>query len=293
MDQPMAYIELKGFKGLRELHSINQSTVASQSFEKVEKLPLISLHSGKYQPRTHFNEDAIQELADSIKSQGIIQPVIVRKLSGNAYEIIAGERRCRAAKLAGLTHVPAIVKEIKDDVAMAFSLIENIQRENLNPIEEAVAFDRFRKDFSMTHDEIAEMVGRSRTAITNALRLLLLAPAVKTLLEKGKLEMGHARALLMLEPDQQHEIALLIERQQLSVRETEKLANAAKQRLPENGKKALSLYHQQCEAWSRDLSQKFSANVSVKLNVKGSGQVTIQVDSPEQVEWLIQRIKID
>lgn len=290
----MSNVELKGFKGLRELNNLmTDPSPIKTADEKIEKLRLEDLVPGKYQPRKRLDDEALEELADSIQEQGIIQPLIVRKTDQGKYEIIAGERRWRAAKIAGLTDVPVIIRKIEDNVALAVSLIENIQRENLNPVEEAIAFARFRDEFLMRHDQIAKMVGRSRTAITNALRLLSLEPQVRALLEEGRLEMGHARALLMLDPEQQLKVALIIESQQLNVREAEKLANAAKQPQQTTNKKEPTLYRNQCESWSRDFSQKFSAKVSVKLNEKGVGKVTIQVDSPEQVEWLIQHVKIN
>lgn len=284
----MANIELKGFKGLRELHSINQSAVTSQPFEKVEKLSLEFLRAGKYQPRKNFNEEAIQELADSIKSQGIIQPIIVRKISAQEYEIIAGERRCRAAKLAGLTHIPAIVKEIKDDVAMAFSLIENIQRENLNPIEEAAAFDRFRNDFSMTHDEIAEMVGRSRTSITNALRLLQLNPQVKEFLAEGRLDMGHARALLSLTDENQFETARIIIEKKLSVREAEKLVTAPKAHKVNKP----NVITDKSKQWETILSKNIKRKVTVQVDSKEKGKIVIYTDSLLDMDWMIEHLAL-
>ncbi|MCW5590085.1 MAG: ParB/RepB/Spo0J family partition protein [Legionellales bacterium] len=291
----MSNVELKGLKGLRGLNSLTaDATVSSLSNEQIEKIPHQFLIPGKYQPRKQFDEAVLNELADSIKTQGIIQPLIVRKIDPDKYEIIAGERRWRAAKIAGLTHVPVIIREIEDNVAFAFAIIENIQRENLNPIEEAQAFARFRDEFSMKHDEIANMVGRSRASVTNTMRLLMLEPEVRNLLEEGRLDMGHARALLTLEANQQIRIADLIVAKQLSVRDTEKLVQSAKEaKTSAQQIKQPSFYHDQCEAWARQLSEKFSTKVSVKLNSKGTGKVTIQIDSPDEIDWLIEHVNVD
>lgn len=290
----MSTIELKGLKNLRNLDSlIMKSSVPLSSIDSIQHLSVDILIPGKHQPRKQLNEHVLNELADSIKAQGIIQPLIVRKVQPDNYEIIAGERRWRAAKIAGLMHVPVIVREIEDTVAFAFALIENIQREDLNSVEEASAFARFRDEFSMTHDQIAQMVGRSRVSITNALRLLMLEPEVRKLLEEGRIEMGHARALLTLDSEQQLKVALTIVNKQLNVRDAEKLANSAKATGAIKRTKEPIIYREQCEAWSRQLTQKFSTNVSVKLNEKGTGKVTIQIDSPEEVDWLIDHVKID
>ena len=204
--------------------------------------------------RQNLDDTTLNELADSIKVQGIIQPLIVRKVEFSKYEIIAGERRWRAATIAGLTHVPAIVRDIEDNVALAFSLIENIQRENLNPVEEAVAFSKFRDEFSMTHDEIAHMLGRSRVSVTNTLRLLSLEARVMKMLEDSKIDMGHARALLTLEPEQQYRVALMIIEKQLNVRLTEELANSFKYQNNQS-KDIKTNYHEKCFDWTRELKR--------------------------------------
>lgn len=286
-------IELKGLKGLRVLEDIaNESKHSQSTVETLQQLPVNFLIPGKYQPRKHITDQALNELADSIKTQGIIQPLIARKINHSQYEIIAGERRWRAAGMAGLTYVPVIIREIADNVALAFALIENIQRENLNPIEEAEAFSRFKEEFSMTHAEIANMIGRSRAAVTNTMRLLSLTDPVRKLLTEGELDMGHARAILSIEPEQQWALAEKIIAKQLTVREAEKLANAIK--FPKTHKTTkLITYEDKYHDWSVMLSEKLAAKVSVKLNDQGSGKIIIHVDSPDEIDRLIKRIRID
>ncbi len=280
-------LELKGLRLLRNLEtSISDSNVVNKVNTDISHLALEFLTPGKYQPRKHIDDTTLNELADSIKVQGIIQPLIVRKVEFSKYEIIAGERRWRAATIAGLTHVPAIVRDIEDNVALAFSLIENIQRENLNPVEEAVAFSKFRDEFSMTHDEIAHMLGRSRVSVTNTLRLLSLEARVMKMLEDSKIDMGHARALLTLEPEQQYRVALMIIEKQLNVRLTEELANSFKSQNNQS-KDIKTNYHEKCFDWTRELTNKFSTKVSVKLNPQGKGKITIHVNSIDEIERLI------
>ena len=211
-----------GDLGISELLSdlnttVNNSTDASN----LQQLPIEQVRSGKYQPRKKFNTESLQELADSIKSQGVIQPIVVRNISDNEYEIIAGERRWRAAQLAGLAEVPVVIRNVPDEAAIAMALIENIQREDLNVIEEANALQRLIQEFELTHEQVAEIVGKSRTTITNILRLLSLNNEVKNLLINKELEMGHARALLTLSNDRQTEIAKIVTTTKLSVHETE------------------------------------------------------------------------
>lgn len=284
-------MELKGLKGLRNLDSLLTASDASVSkLETIQNLRINSLVRGKYQPRQQFSEDSLAELADSIRAQGIIQPLIVRAISQNNYEIIAGERRWRAAKIAGLEKVPAIVRDIKDNIALAFSLIENIQRDNLNPIEEAAALWQLKEEFSMTHSDIAQMVGRSRTAITNTLRLLALNDFVKERLMHGDIDMGHARALLALESDEQTRITLKIIENKLTVRETEKLINHIKTQGKGNATKKLTNSY---DYLSSELSKKFSSNVTVQFSKNGTGKIVILVDSIEKINWLIEHINID
>ena len=284
-------LELRGFKGLRALGLLVDESESKENLtETLDKLSLDFLQPGKYQPRQHIDQHALDELADSIKTQGVIQPLIVRKVENNKYEIIAGERRWRAAKLAGLTHVPAIIKQVEDNVALAYALIENIQRENLNALEEAIAFERFKNEFDMTHAEIAETVGRSRTSITNSLRLLTLSEPIKKMIEEGKLDMGHARALLSLDSNQQYIVALKVIEKQLSVRETETLVNSTKISTVTEVKQREYPFKDKCNYWSKNLSSSLSTEVTVKFNDKGCGKITINVDSLDKMDWLIEML---
>ncbi len=284
----MSNLELKGLKLLRALDNSFQDGESIPT-ESITHLAVELLNAGKYQPRKQFDESILDELANSIKVQGIIQPLIVRKIAGERYEIIAGERRWRAAKKAGLTYVPVIIRNIDDNVALAFSLIENIQRENLNPIEEALALNRFREEFEMTHEDIAQMIGRSRASVTNTLRLLALEPRVIEILSQGKINMGHARSLLKLSPEHQYQVACTVIEKQLNVRDTEVLANRLKLSGNEEHNKRLSLEtpHDKCGEWGTYLSQQFTTNVSVKVNSEGKGKVIIEVSSASEIEWLI------
>lgn len=287
----MSNLELKGLKLLRALDNSFQDGESIPS-ESITHLAVELLNSGKYQPRKQFDESILDELANSIKAQGIIQPLIVRKIAEECYEIIAGERRWRAAKKAGLTYVPVIIRNIDDNVALAFSLVENIQRENLNPIEEALALNRFREEFEMTHEDIAQMIGRSRVSVTNTLRLLSLDSRVIEMLNEGKIDMGHARSLLKLSPEQQYQVACTVIEKQLNVRDTEALANRLKSSENEGRDKTFSLaLHDKCEEWSTYLSQQFTTNVSVKVNAEGKGKVIIEVNSASEVDWLIKLMR--
>jgi ParB family chromosome partitioning protein len=284
----VSHLELKGLKLLRALDNSFQDGKSIPS-ESITHLAVALLNSGKYQPRKQFDESILDELANSIKVQGIIQPLIVRKIAEERYEIIAGERRWRAAKKAGLTYVPVIIRNIDDNVALAFSLIENIQRENLNLIEEALALNRFREEFKMTHEDIALMIGRSRVSVTNMLRLISLDSRVIEMLNEGKIDMGHARSLLKLSTEQQYQVACTVIKKQLNVRDTEALANRLKLSGNEERGKAfpLATSHDKCEEWSAFLSQQFTTNVSVKVNAEGKGKVIIEVNSASEVDWLI------
>lgn len=255
--------------------------------EQLKALPVENLQRGRYQPRREFDEEQLEELAESIRGQGIIQPLIVRPVANNRYEIVAGERRWRAAQLAGLREVPAIVRKIEDATALAFALIENIQREDLNPIDEAQALARLAQEFSLTHAQTAEMVGRSRVAVTNLMRLLELAPEVKELLVMGHLAMGHARALLSLDYAQQAEAARLIAQRGLSARETENLVRRWK--LPE-GRTAKVAEDPNVSALERRLGERLGARVSVQSGKNGQGVVRIHYSSLEQLDGILERL---
>jgi ParB family chromosome partitioning protein len=284
----MSNLELKGLKLLRTIDNPVSHDDDARRVEPYTLMAVENLMPGVYQPRTQITEPLLIELSNSIKLHGVIQPLIVRRMADDKYEIIAGERRWRAAQMAGLPVVPVIIKQVDDQVALAFSLIENIQRENLNPIEEAVAFSRFCNEFKMTHEEIGSMVGRSRASITNSLRLLLLEPRVMKLLETGVINMGHARALLTLTRNDQYEVACRIAEKQLSVRETEAFVKTFSWDFGRNTSKPQAEYHPQCENWTKILSTKWATEVSVKLSVHGHGQIVIHVNSLDELQRLIE-----
>ena len=275
--------------------STNSAVVESISLEKViegnlRHIPLELLQRGRYQPRREIAPEAIQELADSIRAQGIIQPIVVRSIEAGRYEIIAGERRWRAAKLAGLTNIPALIKEIPDEAAAAIALIENIQRENLNPIEEAIALQRLLDEFAMTHQEVATAVGKSRTTVTNALRLLSLQPDVKAMLQRGDLEMGHARTLLALMGPLQIEAAKIVADKKLSVRETEKLVQNY-QTPHQLLKKSATIFDPNIRHLQQTLSDKLGASISFQHSSKGKGKMIIHYNNLDELDGILQRIK--
>ncbi len=239
------------------------------------------LQSGRYQPRRHIDEADLQELADSIQSQGIIQPIIVRK-TDQGYEIIAGERRWRAAQLAGLVEVPVVIRELEDEAALAMSLIENIQRRDLNVIEEALALQRLLQEFGMTHQDIAAAIGKSRATVTNLLRLLNLNPDVRDLVAKGHLDMGHARALLALEGDQQSAVANNIVVRQLSVRDAEQLVRKVQQSQVSETLPSVDL-----SGIEESLKDKLGFGVKLKENSRGKGRLVITYKNVEQREALL------
>ena len=246
------------------------------------------LKSGKYQPRTNMGAESLQELAASIRVQGVIQPILVRQLSDESYEIIAGERRWRAAQLAGLSHVPVLVRSVPDKAALAMALIENIQRENLNPLEEAVGIQRLIDEFEMTHQTAADAVGRSRSAASNLLRLLKLPKIVQAMLMENKLDMGHARALLSLEGAQQIAIANRIVHEQLSVRHAEKLVNKQLQ----TDDKPVKMPDRDLLRLQSNISDQLGAKVEIKTAKNGSGKMVISFDGNEHLDNLLEKMKL-
>lgn len=259
-------------------------------------LALSRMQAGKYQPRTRMDEGALQELAASIRAQGLMQPILVRSIGSDAqgtrYEIIAGERRFRAARMAGLDEVPVLVKDVSDEVAAAMALIENIQREDLNPLEEAQGIQRLLDDFGFTHEQAAEAVGRSRSAVSNLLRLLNLAQPVQTMLLAGDLDMGHARALLAVEAGAQVALAHQVVNKRLSVRDTEKLVShalkaAEAQAAPRAGKSG----GRDVERLEEELSDLLSATVKIKLGRKGRGQLSVDFGDLDALEGIIARLR--
>ncbi len=255
--------------------------------ERLLTLPVESLKPGKYQPRTQMNAEALQELAESIKAQGLMQPILARSMVGGHYEIIAGERRWRASQLAGLKEVPVLVRDVTDDAALKMALIENIQREDLNPLEEALGLQRLINEFEMTHQGVAESVGRSRTAVSNLLRLLNLAKPVQAMMMEGRMDMGHGRSLLPLTHARQVEAADEVVKRGLSVRDTErlvdKLLNPPVHRADKKDRDVVRL--------EESLSEKLAAKVSIRANRKGAGRLAIEFASLDQLDELLKRIK--
>lgn len=267
------------------------------SADGLRELPVELLQRGQYQPRVDIRQDTLEDLASSIRAQGVVQPIVVRPVGKEGgiqhYEIVAGERRWRAAQLAGLAEIPAVVKDIPDEAAIAMALIENIQRENLNPLEEARALDRLIREFDLTHAEAAEAVGRSRAAVSNLLRLQDLADKVKPLLESRQLEMGHARALLGIgNAVQQLDAARQVVKKGLSVRETERLVrlmleNADSKKPP----KQASTGDADIRRLEIEVSEKIGAKVSVKHTKKGSGKVVISYNSLDELDGILKHIR--
>ena len=256
--------------------------------EELRHLPIEWLQAGRYQPRREFAQEALEDLANSIRTQGIINPIVVRLIGENCYEIIAGERRWRAAQLANLNEVPVLIKVISDETALAISLIENIQRQDLNPLEEAEGIQRLINEFKLTHQEIAKTLGRSRTTITNLLRLLSLVPQVKLLLQQGQIEMGHARALLSLSGNLQIQAAEKIVKNKLSVREAERLVQNASHSKPDlSTSLKVDTDVQQLE---RKLSETLGAKVYFKQTTKGKGQLIIHYNSLEELDGILSHL---
>jgi ParB family chromosome partitioning protein len=279
---------MKGLgRGLEALLGTDATTPTDSS--NLTTLAVGLLQPGKYQPRTRMDAGSLEELAASIRAQGLMQPIIVRPIGAGRHEIIAGERRWRAAQIAELTEVPVIVREIPDEAALAMSLIENIQREDLNPLEEATGIQRLIDEFGMTHQQAADAVGRSRPATSNLLRLLNLPKPVQEFLMAGDIEMGHARSLLSLEPADQILVANQVIAKRLSVRETEKLVNH-RLKPQEDSRKAKPDADRDVLRLQEELSDKIGAVVNIKANKKGAGTLVIEFASLDQLDGLITRI---
>ncbi|WP_252107848.1 MULTISPECIES: ParB/RepB/Spo0J family partition protein [unclassified Halomonas] len=265
--------------------------VEAADSERLERLPLGQLSRGKYQPRRDIQPEALEELADSIRAQGVMQPIVVRPVGESRYEIIAGERRWRAAQLAELDVIPAVIRDVSDDVALALALIENIQRENLNAVEEAIALKRLGDEFELTQQQIADAVGKSRTQVANLLRLLSLDNEVQTLLERGDLDMGHARALLSLTSAQQRRIAHEVVNNDLTVRATEALvkklgSDEAAKAVPKRSNKTADVTRLETQ-----LGELLGAPVSIDHGQRGKGKVTIRYTSLEELDGILGHIK--
>jgi len=282
-------MKLKGLgRGLDALLAGNET----QNREQQRSLPVASLQPGKYQPRTKMDSTSLEELAASIRAQGLMQPILVRpigsSLGDDCFEIVAGERRWRAAQMAGLSEVPTLIREIPDESALAMALIENIQRENLNPLEEAQGLQRLIDEFSMTHQEAADAVGRSRPAASNLLRLLQLVPPVQELLMRSEIDMGHARALLPLSGVLQIQLAQRVVQKGLSVRDTERLVQHAlkpPKPIQENKPDRDVLRLQE------ELSDVLGANVEIRTNKKGAGAIRIDFGNLDQLEGILQKMR--
>jgi ParB family transcriptional regulator, chromosome partitioning protein len=277
----------------RGLDALLSSAGAAQREEEdanLRQIPVDQIRRGKYQPRLHIRQDALEDLAASIRAQGVVQPVVVRPM-GQGYELIAGERRWRAAQLAGLHELPAVVRDIPDQAAAAMALIENIQRENLNPIEEARALHRLIQEFEMTHQQAAESVGRSRAGVTNLLRLLELGETARNLLDEGQIEMGHARALLALSGNAQDEAARRVVSKGLSVRETERLVQHLLK--SDGGKPAARApaKNPDVRRLEEELSGKLGASVTIEYNNKGKGRLVVQYNSLDELDGILAHLK--
>jgi len=279
----------RGLDALLTSNRTSSSESATVISSELQQLPVEFLKPGKYQPRKDMSQEALEDLASSIRAQGVIQPIVVRPIAKNQFEIIAGERRWRASQLAQLAEVPCIVKDVPDEAAVAIALIENIQREDLNAMEEAVALERLLNEFSLTHQQVADAVGKSRASVTNLLRLNQLNDDVKLLLEHGDIEMGHARALLALKDAEQSDAARLVAAKQLTVRETENLVRrilepkpvvAAKPRDPD----VMSL--------EQRLSERFAAPVQISYNNKGKGKLEIAYSSLDELDGIIAKLNL-
>jgi len=279
-------VKLKGLgRGLDAL----LSGEAERSAETLQTLNVELLEPGRYQPRTHMDEASLEQLAESIRSQGVMQPVLVRPVASGRYEIIAGERRWRAARLIGMSDIPAVVREVPEEAALVMALIENIQRENLNPMEEAAGIQRLIDEFSMTHEQAAQAVGRSRSAVSNLLRLLALADRVKELIVDGSLDMGHGRALLALSRAAQVETAQAVAAKQLSVRETERLV--ARLLRPPALPRAARL-DPDIARLEEELSESIGTTVALRPGAKkGSGKLIIDYSDLDQLEGILARLR--
>ncbi|MDF3125415.1 ParB/RepB/Spo0J family partition protein [Rheinheimera sp. 1928-s] len=266
----------------------NDANFSSAQQSELQKLPIEWLKPGKYQPRKDMSQDALEDLASSIRSQGIIQPIVVRQVGEESYEIIAGERRWRASQLAQLDVIPCIIKDVPDEAAVAIALIENIQREDLNAMEEAIALQRLLSEFELTHQQVADAVGKSRASVTNLLRLNQLNDDVKLLLEHGDIEMGHARALLALDGLAQSDAGRLVAAKQMTVRDTENLVRRLLEPAPEVTPKVKD---PDVSSLEQRLSERFAAPVEINYNKKGKGNLVISYSSLDELEGILSKLQ--
>ncbi len=278
-------VKLKGLgRGLDALLSGNKDSEATG--DRLQNIDISLFQPGKYQPRTNMDQTALAKLAESIKTQGVMQPILVRSVGVDSYEIIAGERRWRAAQLAGLAEVPAIIREVADDAALAISLIENIQRENLNPLEEAMGIQRLIDEFGMTHQSASDALGSSRSAVTNLLRLLNLSEPVQELMMQGKIDMGHGRALLALTPAQQIQVANMIVLKKLSVRETEKMIQQLNKPIAKRSRNT----DRDILTLQEDVSARLGAQVTIKSRKNGQGNIIIHYVNLDQLDDILRKL---
>ncbi len=276
-------------RGLDALLGDTGASVDEVSADKLQQLPVEILQRGQFQPRRQMDQDALDELANSIASQGVLQPIVARKLASGDYEILAGERRWRAAQQAGLDRVPVVVRVLSDEDAMVIGLIENLQREDLNPIEEARGMQRLIEEFTMTHQQVADSVSRSRAAVSNLLRLLSLQSEVSSLLEQGQLDMGHARALLSLEEGMQHKAALQVVKSGMSVRQAEQLVR----RLQEDRNNRASKMKEKdpdVRHLEESLSEKLGTHVEIRLGTRGKGKLVIDFHGNDVLQGILDKI---
>ncbi|HET8799576.1 MAG TPA: ParB/RepB/Spo0J family partition protein [Marinobacter sp.] len=258
---------------------------------ELRDVPIDLIQRGRFQPRRDMDPAALQELADSIRQQGVMQPVVVRPIAEGRYELIAGERRWRATQMAELDSIPAIIRDVPDEAAIAMALIENIQRENLNPIEEAFALQRLQDEFGLTQAQVAEAVGKSRTTITNLLRLIGLTEDVRIMLEHGDLEMGHGRAMLTLPPEQQVQVAKQVVGKSLSVRQTEALVRRVQQEQPDGKTKRKGEVDPNIRALQDDLAERLGARVSIDHGQRGKGKLVIEYSSLDELDGILGHIR--
>ncbi|MFT5420215.1 MAG: ParB family chromosome partitioning protein [Candidatus Endobugula sp.] len=257
--------------------------------EQLKYVPIELIQRGKYQPRRDINSEALEELSASIKAQGVMQPIVIRPISADKYEIIAGERRWRASQLAGLDTIPAVIRHVSDEAAIAMALIENIQREDLNPLEEAVALKRLQDEFELTHQQVADAVGKSRTAVTNLLRLIALDEEVKKLLEHGDIEMGHARAMLSLEDNKQRDIASEVVAKGLSVRQTEALVRRALEEISKPKVQAQP-HSPDLHKLEEGIAEKVGVPVIIQHSAKGKGRLVLKYNNLDELDGILQHL---
>ncbi|WP_336367871.1 ParB/RepB/Spo0J family partition protein [Marinobacter sp. C2H3] len=281
----------RGLGALLQGSRVNLNQEATSHDGELREIPVDLIQRGRYQPRRDMDPAALQELADSIRQQGVMQPVVVRPVAEGRFELIAGERRWRAAQMAELDRLPAIIRDVPDDAAIAMALIENIQRENLNPVEEAFALQRLQDEFGLTQAQVAEAVGKSRTTITNLLRLIHLAEDVRLMLEHGDLEMGHGRAMLTLPPEQQLQVARQVVARSLSVRQTEALVRRLQQEAGRAKPAEKGALDPNIRALQDDLAERLGARVSIAHGQRGKGKLVIEYSSLDELDGILGHIR--